>query len=197
MGFSSWLKTIFGKQEKYTDEPSIEPITVYRAETPSKIVETRIKPIKIPGIVDVAKQLGIISHILSELRNDMVSKSWFKTKFEDTNPDIINKLEKINSRLTFIQSNFLELNNFTKTLSKNLSDPNKQISFKLSYPSGRLSVSEQILGMLKKNKRIRYKEFVNKLNVTEPTICKYLKILIKSEKIKKFRSGKAVYYEIV
>jgi len=80
----------------------------------------------------------------------------------------------------------------TKNLTKNLSD----IPFRPFTPNKRLTASDMILFLLKENTRVRYKDIVSMVPYSDPTISSHIKILLKNNKIKKSKIGKAVYYEL-
>ena len=184
MSISTWFKDIFGSKKENPRVKTMEPISILRTETPEKIIETKIKPVKIPTIMDIGERLALIYHDLSHLKNEMVSRSWFKSEYEDTGTEIIEKLSTIESKLNILINT---LSNFTKQITKT--------DFtKIDYPQTKLSISEGILEIIKKKKKIRYKDIAASMNVTDPTLCKYLKILLKSKKIKKIKEGKAVFY---
>ena len=189
MGVGSWLKSMFKTEKRQINDTSIEPIPILRMETPEKIVETKIKPVKIPTIMDIGERLGLISHDLTDLKREMVSKSWFKTEYEDSSPEIIDKLEKIESKLSVIQESLVKPTVLTKAITK-------PSIVKLSYPET-LNIQDKILDMIQKEKKIRYKDIATELPVSDPTLCKYLKKLLTMNRITKRRVGKAVYYEPV
>lgn len=187
----SWVKSIF--QSKRLNTTSMESIPVLRTETPTKIIETRIKPIKIPTIVDVGGKLGVISREIIELKNDIVTKSWFKTEYEDTGSEVIGRLMRIEDALILLKNNILQFNDnlskFTKTIDKiELKKPPSRI--------GVLGIPGQILDLLKEGGQTRYKDLSGQLNISDPTLSKYLKMLCKTNKIKRKKIGKAVYYEL-
>jgi len=191
MKIVSWVKSIF--QSKRLNTISMEPIPILRTETPTKVIETRIKPIKIPTIVDVGGKLGIISKEIMELKNDIVTKSWFKTEYEDTGSEVIDRLIQIEDSLTLLKNNILQFNNnlskFTKTIDK--------IELRESpLKIGVLGIPGQILDLLKERTQARYKDLSGQLNISDPTLSKYLKMLCKTNKIKRKKIGKAVYYEL-
>jgi len=184
MSIKSWFKSAFGSKKKQRTLTAVEPIPILRTETPDKIIETKIRPVKIPTIMDIGERLAFISRDLSHLKDEMVSRSWFKSEYEDTGTEIIEKLSTIESKLNILINT---LSNFTKQITKT--------DFtKIDYPQTKLSISEGILEIIKKKKKIRYKDIAASMNVTDPTLCKYLKILLKSKKIKKIKEGKAVFY---
>jgi len=187
MGVGSWLKSMFKTEKEQINDISFKPIPILRMETPEKIIETKIKPVKIPTIMDIGERLGLISHDLTDLKREMVSKSWFKTEYEDSSPEIIDKLEKIESKLNVLQESLVKFNVLTKEITKTPST-------KLSYPET-LNIHDKILDIIQKEKKIRYKDIAARLPVTDPTLCKYLKKLLIMNKITKRRVGKAVYYE--
>jgi len=187
MGVGSWLKSMFKTEKEQINDTSIEPIPILRVETPEKIVETKIKPVKIPTIMDIGQRLGLIFHDITDLKREMVSKSWFKTEYEDSSPEIIDKLEKIESKLSVIQESLVK----STALSKEITKPS---IVKLSYPKP-LNVQDKILNVIQKKKKIRYKDIATEIPVSDPTLCKYLKKLLTMNMITKRRVGKAVFYE--
>jgi len=187
MSVSSWFKSIFAVKKEKPNGATVEPIPILRTETPEKIIETKIQPVRVPTIMDVGERLALISRDLTNLQNEMVSKSWFKYEYEDTGTEIINKLSTIESKLNIL----------INTLS-NFSDQINKIDLtKISYPKIKLTSSDSILKIIKEKKKIRYKDIHDNINVSDPTLSKYLKILLKTKKIKKTKKGKAVYYEVV
>ncbi len=191
MKIASWIKSIF--QSKKSKITSIEPVSILKTETPTKIIETRIKPIKIPTIVDVGEKLGFIFKEIMELKNDIVTRSWFKSEYENTGSEVIDRLIRIEDALILLKNNILQFNNdlskFTKIIEK----------IELRQPPDRVGVfgiPNQILDLLKQMGQARYKDLSDQLNISDPTLSKYLKILCKSNKIKRKKIGKAVYYEL-
>ena len=190
MGLISWIKSMFTtEKDKYIDT-SFNDIPIFKTETPEKIVETRIKPVKIPTILDLGEKLSSIFNNLSLLKEEIVTKSWFSSQYEDSSYEILNSLDDVNKRLHDIQNLLINTNN----LSKNLSD----VISKINLPSHheKLSPSEMILYVLKNNKRLRYKDIVHILPFSDPTISNHIKILLKNNKINRSKLGKAVYYEL-
>lgn len=179
MSISTWFKSVFGSKKKQPIVKNMEPIPILRTETPEKIIETKIKPVKIPTIMDIGERLALIYRDLTHLKNEMVSKSWFKSEYKDTGSVIIERLSSIESKLNILINT---LSNFTKQTTK------------IDYPQIKLSISDRLLEIIAEKKKIRYKDIAASMNVTDPTLCKYLKVLLKSKKIKKIREGKAVYY---
>jgi len=190
MGFTTWLKSLRTKKETINN---IEYLPIFRSESPEKIVETRIKPIKIPTIVDIGDRLGTISRNISELRGEIISKSWFKTEYEDVGNQVICRLINIEDSLNTLHSVLdqitKDLSNFTKKVTK------PELSKYLSYTLTDKSV--QILTFLKESERCRFKDLSLKLNMSDPTLSKHLKTLCKDNKIKREKLGKAVYYELI
>ena len=197
MGLGSWLKHVFKKERISEGRTDFESISVLKTETPEKIVETRIRPIKIPTIIDIGERLGLISRDVLDLKQDMVSKSWFMSEYESDGTRIMEKLDKIESRLDNLQNLLGQLNDFTKSFTKDLSKITKTETEKIIYPRVSVDVPEIILKIIQDNRRIRYKEIALRVNVTDPTLSKHLKTLVKDNKVKKTRVGKAVFYEIV
>ncbi|MDI6825919.1 MAG: winged helix-turn-helix domain-containing protein [Candidatus Aenigmarchaeota archaeon] len=187
MGIGSWLKNKFKK------ETSLKMLQISRIETPERIVETKIRPVRIPTILDIGERLALLSRDLSDLKQEMVSKSWFRSEYEDIGSAVIEKLEKLESKVE-------SLNNLLKNLSNQLSNLSGGIKPDLSKESfyeGTFDVERKILEIILKSKKIRYKDISRKLSVSDPTLSKYLKILLNSNKIKRTRTGKAVFYEAV
>lgn len=182
MSIGSWLKSIFDTKEDKPTVTTIEPISILKTETPDKIIETKIRPVRVPTIMDIGERLALISHDLTHLRDEMISRSWFKSQYTGSSGEVIERLSMIESKLNILINT---LNDFTK-------DINKTDLIKIGYPT--ISVSDRILKIIKEGKKIRYKDIRASMNVTDPTLCKYLKILLESKKIKKIKEGKAVYY---
>ena len=191
MGLISRIKSMFTTEnDKYIDT-SFKDIPIFKTETPEKIVETRIKPIKIPTILDLGEKLSGIFNNLSLLKEEIVTKSWFLDQYEDASHEIINRLNEVNKALHNVQSLLINTNNLTKNLSDVISK-----SQPVTYHK-KLSPSEMILNVLKNNKRVRYKDIVSVVPFSDPTISHYIKLLLKNNKIKRSKFGKAVYYEPV
>ena len=190
MGIISRLKTMFTTRKENYIDTSFEDIPIFKSETPEKIVETRIKPVKIPTILDLGEKLSSIFNNLSLLKEEIVTKSWFSSQYEDTSYEILNCLDNVNKRLHDIQ-NLLKNNN---NLSKNLSDVLTKFQSPLYHK--KLSPSEMIIYVLKNNKKLRYKDIVGMVPFSDPTISKHIKILLKNNKISRSKLGKAVYYEL-
>ena len=193
MGIKSLFSKILGSKSD-----QIEPISVYRVETPDKIVETKIQPVKLPTVFDISERLVNLSNDIYLLKNEMVSRSWFKNEFQDISPSITDKLDKIHETLLSLQDAF---NNFTNAFSSKLSNFTKDgetISFAdINHFNAPLSTSEVIHEIIKKNKKIRYKDIIKHVPISDPTLSKYLKILTTKNKIRRIKIGKAVFYEAV
>jgi hypothetical protein len=191
MGFGSWLSNLLVKKKEFSTKSEGFEIPLTRTETSEKILETKIRPVKLPSIIEIGERLGFILRDLSDLKQEMVSKSWFKTEYEETSPEIIEKLGRIESKLE-------ELNGLIKNLSNILSNFG-YVKPELSKPivTERFDINEKILDIIEKSQKIRYRGIAKQLNVTDPTIAKHLKILLNSSKIRKTRVGKAVFYELV
>jgi len=190
MGIKTWLNKVLKK-----DTQQIAPIPVYRLETPDKILETKIQPIKLPTTFDISERLVNLSRDISHLKDEMVSKSWFKTEFEDASPSVVDKLDGISNELKSLQSNFTK---FTKLLSSELSNFSKTTILPVTdvnHFGMSLNTSEIIYKIIKRNKKIRYKGIIKQVPVSDPTLSKYLKILISKKKIRRTKIGKAVFYE--
>jgi len=184
MRLISWFKSLYEKDKSINT--NFESISVFKTESPGKIIETKIRPVKIPTIVDIVDRLSSIFYELNSLKNDMVSKSWFQVQYEDSTVDVLNRLDSIERALNNIN---LKLSNFTKSIS----DFKKPESELLEPP---LSVSERIYNIIRIKKHVRFKDIVNLLPFSDPTISKYLKILTNSKKIKRVKTGKAVFYSL-
>ena len=192
MGVKTWLSKLLKK-----DTHQIDQIPIYRLETPDKIVETKIQPVKIPTIFDISERLAHLSRDISDFKNDMVSISWFKNEFEDISPSIAKKLDDINDNLLSLKQSFinftnapsLKLSNFTKDTSLQSVDVN-QFNIHLNTP-------EIIHEIIKTHEKIRYKDIIKQVPVSDPTLSKYLKILVSDKKIRRIKVGKAVFYEPV
>jgi hypothetical protein len=191
------IKTFFNELlGKETNQ--IAPISVYRVETPDKIVETKIQPVKIPNIFDVSERLANLAHDISALKNDMVSRSWFKDEFQDISPSITDKLNEISAILRSLQTT---INNFTNLFSSKLSNFTKDGTSTQFSDLNRFNVSLGISGIIyeiiKTHEKIRYKDIIKSVPASDPTLSKYLKILVSENKIRRIKVGKAVYYEVV
>lgn len=192
MGLGSFLKSMFIEEKTNGKYDFTEPISVLKVETPTKIFETRIKPVKVPNIVDVGERLGLIHRDVSEIKNEMVSKTWFKSEYEDKDEEMTDKLENISSKISILEEKFAELNDLTKLLSNNLSNNLAIQPREKSLIESK--ISDKILNLIEKEKKIRYKDIINNLGVSDPTLCKYLSSLLDSNKIKRIKDGKAVFY---
>ncbi len=188
MGIISRIKTMFA-QEKQADTEFSE-IPILKTETSEKIIETRIKPIRIPTILDLGERLSAISNNLSSLREEMITKSFFN-QYEDVSHEILNRLSDLSKSLNEIQNLLINTNNLTKNLSDSLS------KYQPLKSNEKMSPSEMILNVLRNNKRVRYKDIVSMVPFSDPTISKHIKILLSGSKITKSNIGKAVYYELV
>jgi len=190
MGLISWFKSLRSKKE--TNSGNIQSIPILRTETPEKIIETRIKPIKIPTIMDLGQHLGLISRHLSDLKDQSVTKTWFTSEYEDTGEQIILRLSKIEKSLSIVHNSLTQI-------SKNLSDFTKgtaHVKLSKGLPHRPSKTSDQILELLKNRKKMRYKELFSELSVSDPTLSKHLKNLCNTDEIKRKRTGRAVYYEL-
>lgn len=185
----SWLKQKLLQQKTVVNQN--ESITISKTETPDKIIETRIRPVKIPTILDIGEKLGHISNDLSSIKTDIVSRSWFKSEYEDCSPLIIDDLRKIQKSLNLLIDTVNHINNnlsnFTKTYSytKGVDLPPYPMMF---------HTPDHIIELIKKNGPMRFKELRTLLNVTDPTLSKYLKKLTLDNVLIRKKSGKAVFY---
>jgi DNA-binding transcriptional ArsR family regulator len=181
MGLSSWLR------DKFKKETPLQTLQISKIETPEKIVETKITPIRVPTVVYIGGRLALISRDLSELKQEMVSKSWFRTEYEDAGTGILEKLKEIDSKIESLNSLLKELSNVTKCIKPDL--------IKEPFYEETFNTKGKILEIIINSNKIRFKDLSNRLNISDPTLSKYLKILLSSNKIKRTRIGKAVFYE--
>ena len=189
MRIRTWLNRILKKEaQQDTSFP------IYKIETPDKIIETKIQPVKVPTVFDVCERLSNLSQDMVVLKNEMVSRSWFVNEFEDKTPSIINVLNEINDNLNSLRNNFTE---FTKTLSPKLSNFTKDTAMltDINHFSMHLNTSEVLHEIIKKSKKIRYRDIKKQVPISDPTLSKYLKILVSKKKIRRTKVGKAVFYE--
>ena len=186
MGIRTWLTKVLKKEDH-----QIQSIPVYKLETPDKIVETKIQPVKIPTIFDVGERLSNLSHDITLLKNEMLTRSWFDKEFEDTSPAILEKLNEINDRLSSLHNNF---NNFTSRLSNFTKDTDSTQFTDINHFT-HLNTPEIIYKIIKTHKRARYKDIKKSVPISDPTLSKYLKILVSKKKIRRIKVGKAVFYE--
>jgi Fic family protein len=191
MGIYSWVKTLF-RTKTETLNGTAPSISILRTETPERVIETRIKPIKIPTIVDVGERLGLINKHLIELKNEMATRSWFKSEYEDTGTEVLDRLEVIENTLNTLQTS---LNQITKGLSNFTKGITKIDLSKTIRPKDNFTIPNRILEIINQRKRIRYKDIAVELRFSDPTLSKYLKILCNENKLKRIKEGKAVYYE--
>jgi len=193
MGIQTWLNKVLKRETG-----QINQIPIYRLETPDKIVETKIQPVKIPTIFDVSERLANLSRDISILKNEMVSRSWFKTEFEDISPSLDEKLDEINNNLRSLQEG---ISNFTNLLSSRLSNFTKDIAMPnftdISHFSAHLNTADVIHKVIKSHKKTRYRDIIKRVPVSDPTLSKYLKILVHNKKIRRIKVGKAVFYEAI
>jgi len=186
MGIGSWLKSVLSKEEQsdklggFTDQS----LSVFRRESPQKVLETRIRPVKVPNLIDIGERLGTITKDVYAIKQKMVTKLWIQDAYDDSS--IVDRLDTINESISQLEN---RLSNFTKPLSKKLSDPKK---FEIEGSS----IAESILKFLENNKGSRYKELKNALNISDPTLSKYLRRMLESGKITRSKAGKAVFYEL-
>jgi len=183
MGIFSRFKSLFKSKDISHTDNSLPEFSIFKTETPEKIIETRIKPIKIPTILDLGEKLSHLSSHISSLKEDVVTKSWFLNQYEDASNEILNSLNDINKIVYEIKDILTD----TKNLSKNLSDVSNK----------RLNASDMILNVLKKNEKLRFRDIVSLLPFSDPTISKHIKILLNNNKIKRTKIGKAAFYELV
>jgi len=181
MGIQTWLNKVLKRETGQIDQ-----IPIYRLETPDKIVETKIQPVKIPTIFDVSERLANLS------------RSWFKTEFEDISPSLDEKLDEINNNLRSLQEG---ISNFTNLLSSRLSNFTKDIAMPnftdISHFSAHLNTADVIHKVIKSHKKTRYRDIIKRVPVSDPTLSKYLKILVHNKKIRRIKVGKAVFYEAI
>lgn len=195
MGLTSKLKSVLRKEKEIAetdldgtkDEPTIP---LYKLESPDRVVETRIKPVKMPSIVDVGGKLGIMSRDLEEIKRDMVSKSWLRAEYDDSS-EIIERLERIEEEIN-------NLNNLTKGLNDHLSDDLKLSKIKLNdrilKKPRPINIPNKLFEIISKKKKLTYSEIKNEIKISDPTLSKYLKKLINENKIKREKIGRHVYY---
>jgi DNA-binding transcriptional ArsR family regulator len=179
MGIGSWIKSKFKKELP-------QALEVSKIETPEKIIETKIKPVRFPTILDIGERLAIISRDLSDLKQEMVSKSWFKSEYEDAGSLVLERLKIMETKLDSLNILLKELSN---RLS-NLTEREKAITYERIF-----DLKEKIIEIIVNSKKVRYKDIINKLNISPPTLSKYLKYLTQTNKIKRTKIGKAVFYE--
>ena len=106
--------------------------------------------------------------------------SWFKNEFQDVSPSILDKLDEINENLNSLRNN---ITNFTNLLSSRLSNFTKDTSLPnftdINHFSAHLNTAEVIYKVIKSHKKTRYKDIIKHVPVSDPTLSKYLKILVK------------------
>jgi len=179
MGVRSWLGRLLKD-----DTDTIGPLSVYRLETPQKVIETKIHPVKLPTVVDIGGRLALLLRDVSYLKKEMASKTWFMDEFQDQTPAIINLLNKINENLRILLSKFTK-----NTIPSQPTD--------IEHFSGPFNTSEFLLKIIKSQKKARYRDIKKQIPVSDPTLSKYLKILVSDKKIRRIKVGKAVFYEAI
>ena len=177
MGIFSWLKHNKKKESRNFDDISIP---IYRKETENKILETKIRPVKIPTIVDLGQKLGIILKELQEIKENMVSKDWLRSEYNDTS--------EITTKLDSILQNINNLNFLRQDLR----------GLRSSVDSVNLKKEERniILDLLSQEGKLNYSQLKNKTGLSDPTLTKQLKELTSQGKISRERQGKSVFYSI-
>jgi len=170
MGFLSWFKQ---KKEKESQELQDISMPIYRKETEDKIMETRIRPVKIPTILDLGEKLGLILEELQKIKINMVSKDWLISEYDDTS-EMTNKLDTILQDIN-------NLNFLTKDL-RGLSSKTEETNI--------------IFDLLSQEGKLNYSHIKNKTGLSDPTLTKQLKQLTTQGKISRERQGKSVFYSI-
>lgn len=167
MGIFNWFrhKQYIHQKEDISQNLHDISIPIYRTESKDKILETRIRPVKIPTIVDIGEKLGLILKELQEIKFEMVSKSWLNSEYNDTN-DISKKIDII---LQEIQS----INYYDKNIIKKADD---------------------IIELLASGNKMTYSEIKEKIGITDPTLSRQLKTLVDNNTIKRERKGRSVFY---
>ena len=192
MSILSKLKSIFKSEKERREARKIESdIPIYRKETPEKILETKIRPIRVPTILDIGERLGIISSDLADIRQSMVTKLWLRTEY-DEGKEIINKLETIDQKLDNLQ-NFIikstrDLFHTIKKKPKELTNSKEETQL--------LPHTEKILDIISQKGKISYGELKNLADMSDPTLSKYLKQLLEDNKIEKEKDGRFTYYSL-
>lgn len=187
MSIRTWLVNKLKK-----DTRQIAPIPIHRIETPDKIIETKIRPVKVPTIFDISERLAYLSRDISILKEQMVTKSWFRNEFDDVTPAMAEKLDMISNDLHSLQNNFSNLTSGLSNLTKDDLAPKVP---DIDYLGMSFNAPDIIMNIVKTNKTIRYKDIKKQLPVSDPTLSKYLKILVSDKKINRIKVGKAVFYE--
>lgn len=183
MGFASTLKSIF-RTKKKESVPSEEYSQFIEFPT-QKIIETRIKPIKIPTLLDLGGKLEIILNSVQDIKHEMVSKAWLRAEY-DEGRKIVEKLDNIDQKLN-------SLLNVMNKFVVNLSVTEKEKSEEKTHG---LHPTEKILSIISQKERINFSDLRNLVDISNPTLSKYLKQLLEKNKIEKEKEGRFIYYSV-
>jgi len=187
MGILSRLKLLLGhEKERVKEKKSSGEITVYRKETPEKILEAKIKPIKIPTIVDIGEKLGMISSALVNIKHEMVTKAWLRAEY-DEGKEIIKKLEIIDKKLDDLRD-LITIPYYPEQKVNERATLEKTVE---------TSLTDKILDVISEKGKITYGELRKSIDISDPTLSKYLKRLLKEGKIRKEKQGRFIYYSVL
>lgn len=177
MGIFDWFKDEKPKEKEINSSQKLETVSIpiYKAENKDKIMETHIRPVKIPTIVDIGEKLGRILKELEEIKIEMVSKSWLNSQYNDTN-DISQKIDTILKKLES-----------PKKIEK---DVVKELSVDITKKR------DNIIQLLSKKNKLTYSQIKNEIGVSDPTLSRRLKSLVKRNLIKREKKGRSVFYSI-
>ncbi len=189
MSIRTWLINRLKKDNRQTTS-----IPIHRIETPDKIIETKIRPVKVPTAFDISERLAYLSRDILILKDQMVTKFWFRNEFDDVTPAMTEKLDRISDDLRSLQNNFTNLTSVLSNLTKD--DLASKVP-DIDYFGMSFNTPDIIMNIVKTNKAIRYKDIKKQLPVSDPTLSKYLKNLVSDKKINRIKVGKAVFYEAI
>jgi len=173
MGILSWLRQKKETEPKQKSQKLEDfSIPIFRTEDDKRILETRIKPVKIPTIVDIGEKLGLILKQLEEIKTEMVSKSWLNTQYDDTSV----MSQKIDMILKKIQPVNFEITD--EILHKEKND------------------ADEIIRLLSQQDKLTYSKIKEKTGLSDPVLSHRLKKLVNKNKLNRQRKGRSVFYSV-
>lgn len=178
--------------EKLKNTLKKKDTTVYeKPQDTQKTIETNIRPVKIPTLLDLGGKLQMIFNDVEHIKQEMVSKAWFRAEY-DEGEEIIKKLEVIEQKLNDLQKITPQLNDLSNKLS--YLPKEHRITINRIKETEISNQAKKLLDTVTQKKKVNYTELKNFVGMSDPTISKYLKQLLKQNKIEKEKVGRFAYY---